>query len=210
MKIKKFIVFILTALLLVFHLYIDIKQPFVLKLEIRLLFVFVEILGLTILYLFQKNRVKDPHKLFQYLMIVLFMIYLENLIYLLLIDADFGRHFHGLDIEHIKINLVPFSTIKMFMESYHHHYLSLSSIATNLIGNIIAFAPFGLFLPILFKCERKFINFLITMVIIIVGVEVLQVITNTGIGDIDDFILNIVGALFVYMIIRFTIRKKSL
>ena len=64
MKIKKFIVFILTALLLVFHLYIDIKQPFVLKLEIRLLFVFVEILGLTILYLFQKNRVKDPHKLF--------------------------------------------------------------------------------------------------------------------------------------------------
>ena len=57
MKIKKFIVFILTALLLVFHLYIDIKQPFVLKLEIRLLFVFVEILGLTIIYLFQKFNI---------------------------------------------------------------------------------------------------------------------------------------------------------
>ena len=58
------------------------------------------------------------------------------------------------------------------------------------------------FLPLLFEKTKKIKKFTITMLIIIFGIEVLQLITTSGRFDIDDFILNLFGALFGYIVLN--------
>jgi glycopeptide antibiotics resistance protein len=72
----------------------------------------------------------------------------------------------------------------------------------NLVGNIVSFMPFAYFLPLLFKKQRHIIIFIITMVCIIVGVEIMQVVMQSGSGDIDDLILNMLGVLVVYIVFK--------
>ena len=62
--------------------------------------------------------------------------------------------------------------------------------------------PFAFFLPILLKKQKKFKNFLVTMLCIVIGIELLQFITMSGCCDIDDVILNVVGALVMFGILQ--------
>ena len=79
---------------------------------------------------------------------------------------------------------------------------STRQIMFNLMGNICAFMPMALFLPLLFKKQSKFKNFIITMIIIILGIESLQLITTSGRFDIDDLILNLFGAAIMYLLLN--------
>lgn len=62
--------------------------------------------------------------------------------------------------------------------------------------------PFAFFLPILFEKQKKLKNFLLTMICIVVGIELLQFITISGCCDIDDVILNVLGSLIMFVILR--------
>ena len=68
----------------------------------------------------------------------------------------------------------------------------------NLAGNLIAFAPMGVFLPALFRWQRSIFFFTASLTLSITAVEVLQVYTGTGSCDVDDLILNLAGALLVF------------
>nr|WP_315024575.1 VanZ family protein [uncultured Aminipila sp.] len=60
-------------------------------------------------------------------------------------------------------------------------------------GNIAAFIPFGILIPLLFRIDfRKFIIFFI---LVILFLETLQSITFLGTFDIDDVISNTLGAI---------------
>ena len=72
----------------------------------------------------------------------------------------------------------------------------------NILGNAVALMPFAFFLPILLKKQKKFKNFLVTMICIVIGIELLQFITMSGCCDIDDVILNVVGAVVMFGILR--------
>ena len=74
----------------------------------------------------------------------------------------------------------------------------------NLAGNVVAFAPMGVFLPAVFRWQRSIFFFTATLTLVITAVEVAQVYTGTGSCDIDDLILNLAGALIVYIICRVT------
>lgn len=87
------------------------------------------------------------------------------------------------------INLVPFRTIGEFLTDS-----KLSAAIVNLLGNIVVFIPYGLYIQVIRKDKRfktSFLQVLITPVII----EVIQVVFNLGAGDIDDVILNCLGGL---------------
>ena len=56
----------------------------------------------------------------------------------------------------------------------------------------------GLFLPLLFKKQNKLKNFIFTNIAIILVIEVLQFLSLSGSFDIDDLILNLLGALLIY------------
>ena len=136
---------------------------------------------------------------------IFFMLYLILLITLTLFDSSWGRN--GFAIKDFKVyikqsvNLVPFKTIINYIKEFNSMY-STRQIMFNLMGNICAFMPMALFLPLLFKKQSKFKNFIITMIIIILGIESLQLITTSGRFDIDDLILNLFGAVIMYLLLN--------
>lgn len=66
-----------------------------------------------------------------------------------------------------------------------------------MIGNAIMLLPLGIFIPLLNRTRRKFSGFfavLLIAFIVSVGIEVLQLATNYRSTDVDDVILNTLGA----------------
>ncbi|MFJ8220073.1 VanZ family protein [Bacillus cereus] len=94
------------------------------------------------------------------------------------------------------INLVPFSSTIRYLTEFDSYNLDI--VLMNTLGNVIIFIPFGFLLPLLFKqinnvkmASKIFIKFILL-------IESLQLFTFTGVFDIDDIILNMLGALIGY------------
>ena len=102
------------------------------------------------------------------------------------------------------VNLEPLRTVKNYLLAYGYGNISLRLVVLNLAGNLIAFAPMGVFLPALFRWQRSIFFFTASLTLSITAVEVLQVYTGTGSCDVDDLILNLAGALLVFVICRIT------
>lgn len=99
------------------------------------------------------------------------------------------------------INLIPFKTIINFINSDTSSFKIY-----NLLGNICAFIPFSLLLVIKDIKYEKISNQIKTIFITVFIIEFIQLITLTGIFDIDDFILNIFGSImFIYLINKLNI-----
>lgn len=96
-------------------------------------------------------------------------------------------------------NIVPFRSICGYVHALCIH--KETSIALeNLIGNLILFSPMGFFLPHFQKNARKAVWFTCESVLILMLIEMLQLSTTRGVCDIDDVILNLAGALLVWVI----------
>lgn len=101
-----------------------------------------------------------------------------------------------------RYNLIPFQTIRWYInlpQITQNTYL-LRHGYINLLGNVLLFIPLGLLLPAVCKPMKRFWCFLLTAAAGIVAIEVLQLLSGLGICDIDDLILNLVGALLGYLI----------
>lgn len=94
-------------------------------------------------------------------------------------------------------NLVPFTTINQFLVVENFNYKVW---IINLLGNIGVFIPFGILLPLVF--DNKFIKLLIIFESGLIILEVLQLLTRRGSFDVDDLILNTIGASIGYLIYR--------
>lgn len=90
-------------------------------------------------------------------------------------------------------NFVPFKTIKMYIEYAH----KLNSVE-NLAGNILVFVPLGFLLPLLSDEMRKFSVVLINAFTFVLGIEVFQLFSAFGAFDVDDIMLNCLGAAIGY------------
>lgn len=98
------------------------------------------------------------------------------------------------------LNIIPFATIFGYVSKLLSGQINTNIVITNIFGNLIAFGPFALFLPLLFKKINSFKKFFITMLCIVVLVELLQFAMLTGSCDIDDVILNVGGACIFYWV----------
>ena len=150
------------------------------------------------------------------ILISIFVIYILVLFVLLFLPNVF-RNISAMDkmplfsSEHFAnySNLIPFKTIYSFIERFINNRINTSVVVVNLIGNLIAFAPFGLFIPILFKNRVKNIwSFIIFMIVLVFIVEFTQFIFCIGMGDVDDIILNVAGATIIYGIVKTKPIKK--
>ena len=72
----------------------------------------------------------------------------------------------------------------------------------NLAGNIVMFIPLGFLPPCVHAEWRTFGRCMLYAAACICLVEVVQLFTLTGSCDIDDFILNMVGTAFGYLLYR--------
>ena len=100
------------------------------------------------------------------------------------------------------LNLEPFHTIRLFLKVLDQQAYSATAII-NLGGNVIMFIPLGFFLPRVFPALRKFWRTLLITAFIITAVELAQLFTLLGSCDIDDLILNVIGATLGYMFHKF-------
>lgn len=142
-----------------------------------------------------------------YLWFVLYIIMIFNLT---LFDSYFGRSggiLYSYDPVSFKnyftysFNIIPFKTINNYLLAFHNGNLTKLNLFYNIGGNIIAFMPLGFFLPRVFKEEKWYVYFIFASLCIIF-VEAMQLVTNSGSFDIDDYILNIFGFVIIYLLLN--------
>lgn len=125
---------------------------------------------------------------------LIFYIYLVCMAYFLFFSERYGRIYR---LEEYRYNLIPFTEIKryfMYRDSFR-----VELFIVNMFGNVFAFAPFGFLLPLLEPRFRKFLNIAFLSFEVSLMVELVQLITKTGIFDVDDVILNTFGGILGYL-----------
>ena len=103
-------------------------------------------------------------------------------------------------------NFVPFHTIKMYID----YAYKLNSVE-NLAGNILVFVPFGFLFPLVFRDGEKFSVMFLNAFTFVLGIETFQLFSAFGAFDVDDILLNCLGAALgfgIYKIIR-KVRRKN-
>lgn len=113
------------------------------------------------------------------------------------------------------INLIPFKTIASYFTGEDIRHFSLSDLSNfrivNVLGNVLLFVPFGLLLPVINKRTAKFSRVLLWSSLLVLLIEFEQYFIGRS-ADIDDFILNVFGALcgyLLYKIVRKILHKKT-
>lgn len=123
--------------------------------------------------------------------LVLLIAYLLLLSYLTFLSQHYGR-----EVEHCSINIMPFRTIIEFLTSGYN----IKTITTNLVGNIAAFIPMGFLLPIVFNRMNRLRKVIYLSFLAALMIEFMQYILRVGASDIDDVILNVLGAIVGYWV----------
>ena len=123
---------------------------------------------------------------------ILFLIYIGFLVYFLFFAEEYNRNIIA---ESYRYNFIPFREIIRFWNSRHQMG---RIVVINLVGNIGAFLPFGLFVPIISIKLRKAWKVILLGALLSMTVELLQLVTRVGSGDIDDIILNTFGTIIGY------------
>lgn len=126
-------------------------------------------------------------------LILLFLVYLASLVYFVFFAEEYGRN---QTVAEFSYNLTPFQEIKRYIE--YRAMIGMPGVILNLLGNIVAFMPFGFLVPMISHKERRTVMiFLLTLELSLV-IEVIQLFTYVGSFDVDDLILNTLGGLMGY------------
>ena len=96
-------------------------------------------------------------------------------------------------------NFELFKTIKLYIR--HWDNKGINSFG-NLIGNIVAFIPLGYMLPRICKASRHFIICMVQVFFLVLGIELFQLLSAFGVFDVDDILLNCLGALAGYLFFK--------
>ena len=119
-------------------------------------------------------------------------------------------------------NFVPWQTVgnywdiltrpEYYMEKFgdagYYRYQVVAALA-NILGNVVLFVPFGVFLPLLWKRMQKAWKAILTGTLSIVVVEACQLLSLRGRCDIDDLLLNVLGIMVGYGLWRATHRTRK-
>lgn len=209
MKIKKIISIIFYILAVIFMAIYGFSEiaPHLMMSEMARLF----LLCGSCLFLYfggsLKSKIENNNKAMKINIWIFFALYLVLLITLTLFDPMWGRNGFNWNGEYIDIylkssvNLVPFKTIIGYTKDLFTSLLDTSTIFLNLFGNLVCLMPMALFIPMLFKKVDNTKKFLVSILVITLSIEVIQLITFSGSCDIDDIILNTLGAFIAYKIL---------
>ena len=139
---------------------------------------------------------------------IVFALYIILLLYLTLFWSIRSAWSELSIIEYAKSrsNFVPFKSIMMYIKMYRYGITSVPII--NLFGNFLMFVPMGVFLPTLFNKLKNFFASMGVTFIFLAFIEITQILTRRGSFDIDDLILNMLGAV-VGFLIHFIVRAVN-
>ena len=220
-KIMNVIVMGLSIIFIGFVIIFSMLPNIVLNVSVTIGGFAIPIVIIIITMIIEIKKTKDSQeksKIREFWLRILFIIYCILLITILFLNNEYRMYdFHGINIntfsrEHFEtINIIPFSTIIGYIYGLLFKDVSMSIVIINLVTNLLLFSPMGFFIPLLFKNRITNIKqFIILIIILSLFVEILQFITYRGSTDIDDIILNTMGAIIVYALMKTKLVKKIL
>jgi glycopeptide antibiotics resistance protein len=137
-------------------------------------------------HLNRKTRNKSANEYI--ILIALFMIYL---IALFMITLFKDPNMDPLDAR--RHNLIPFATIVGYLRNVARGNIIVG--IPNLLGNLIMFFPLGYLTAVLSPKMRKLSAIFILALVFSATIETFQFLLACGSADVDDVILNTIGAL---------------
>ena len=211
-KVISIILYCLSILLIQLYFYIEFLSKNTYSPIIRiLLLLLVVVLTYFGAYFGKKYNNKYKNTFYRLNLIIWFILYVIFLLKITLLDSYYFRNGFLLvkwnkvvlyDYYYNVVNLIPFRMIiKLFIE-YFDGDLSLTLLIQNIIGNFVVCMPFAFFLPRLLKKENNLKVFLITMFVIVSVIELTQFLTLSGTFDVDDYLLNISGAIIMFKLLH--------
>ncbi len=128
--------------------------------------------------------------------IFLFALYMGMLVYFLFFAESYGRA-GELEREY-RYNLKLFREIHRFW--VYRDQVGTLAMVLNIFGNVVGFIPFGYILPIIDHRLRNWLLIVVNGFSLSLCVEVAQLIFRVGSFDVDDLMLNTLGALLGYIL----------
>lgn len=175
------------------------------------------IIIITMIVQIKKSKdMQEKNKIRNFWLKALFIIYCLLLTTVLFLNNEYRmggfQNISTFSKEHFETsNILPFDTIIGYISGIISNDINTSIVIINLVTNLLLFAPMGFFIPMLFQDKIKNTKqFLIIIIILTFLVEIIQFITYRGSTDIDDIILNTIGASIVYMLMKTRFIKKLL
>lgn len=132
-------------------------------------------------------------EVFRFVGTILFILYLLAVIYFMFLADGFHRGGFG----QYRYNLKPFQEIYRYPRMLAAY--GTWTAVVNLFGNVLVFMPFGFYVPFYGRTYRKWyfvvgLSFLFSLFI-----ESTQLITQSGVFDVDDLMLNTLGGALGYL-----------
>ena len=175
------------------------------------------IIIITMIVQIKKSKdIQEKSKIRNFWLKALFIIYCLLLITILFLNNEYRmggfQNISTFSREHLETsNFIPFATIIGYVSGMVSNDINTGIVIINLVTNLLLFAPMGFFIPMLFQDKIKNTKqFLIIIIILTFLVEIIQFITYRGSTDIDDIILNTIGASIVYILMKTKVIKKLL
>jgi len=119
-------------------------------------------------------------------------------------NAAYREHFD------LMTNFHPFETVRLYLNAIRYNYIGMEIPLSNLVGNAILFMPMAVFLPCLFRPMRRFWLFMLSMTLVLVAVEAIQLVLACGSCDVDDVLLNLSGTLILFGILKIPFLQRLL
>lgn len=152
-------------------------------------------------------------KIYKITIVIVFIIYILAILYITLFSR--GRAVNDMSIwEYARrsVNIIPFKTIRLYIRWLVYGKDNTFVPIVNLFVNLIFMIPMSIMLPMIWEKFSKLIPSLLFSFVFLMMIEVLQLLTERGSFDVDDLILNLIGAVigyFIYYIVERKINKKE-
>lgn len=138
---------------------------------------------------------------------VLFMAYMFMALYFMFFSETLDRTMVS---DSYRYNLTLFKEIKRFWEMRYSYGWGVTLI--NLLGNVVCFMPFGFLLPTISKSRviKNIISVTFFTMLFSVFIETAQLVTKVGAFDVDDILLNTIGGMAGYILMKLTRLRKHI
>lgn len=135
-----------------------------------------------------------------------FVCYMILLVYFLFFSEEYGRDEVYSTYQY---NFKLFRELRRYIA--YRNQIGFEYFLINVVGNVVAFMPFGFLVPVMYREQRKEVHFhghyfrsflFVTMLgfLFSLGVETVQLVTKVGCFDVDDLLLNTFGVVLGYII----------
>jgi glycopeptide antibiotics resistance protein len=107
------------------------------------------------------------------------------------------RAAHPLPGQVITDNLVPFATVRIYLAHVDSPFWQ-----SQLVGNLLLLLPLGLLGPLALPWLGRWWRVLLVAVLLSTSIELTQLVVPERSADVDDVLLNAIGALLGYFLLH--------